>query len=81
MRGILPEGLRKVILCLCAFSKEFFSRVLDRNRLEKLKEELVKTLFFPQPFFDIMVHLIIHLECQACLCGLVQYRWMYPIES
>ncbi|XP_043719262.1 uncharacterized protein LOC122667127 [Telopea speciosissima] len=35
---------------------------------------------FPPSFFDIMVHLIIHLAHEASLAGPVQYRWMYPIE-
>ncbi|KAK9183250.1 hypothetical protein WN944_026400 [Citrus x changshan-huyou] len=85
LRGILPEGPRKAILRLCAFFKELCSRVLDRNILEKLEEEVVETLcmlerFFPPSFFDIMVHLTIHLGREARLCGPVQYCWMYPIE-
>ena len=27
-----------------------------------------------------MVHLTVHLATEAKLAGLVQYRWMYPIE-
>ena len=85
LRGILPEGPRKAIIHLCAFFKELCSRVLDRNILEKLEEEVVETLcmlerFFPPSFFDIMVHLTIHLGREARLCGPVRYRWMYPIE-
>ncbi|KAH9681147.1 hypothetical protein KPL71_026853 [Citrus sinensis] len=82
LRGILPEGPRKAILRLRAFFKELCSRVLDRNILEKLEEEVVETLcmlerFFPPSFFDIMVHLTIHLGREARLCGPVQYCWMY----
>jgi hypothetical protein len=35
---------------------------------------------FPPAFFDIMVHLAVHLPREAELAGPVQYRWMYPIE-
>ena len=35
---------------------------------------------FPPAFFDIMVHLMIHLPKEALLGGLVHYRWMYPYE-
>jgi len=35
---------------------------------------------FPPAFFDIMVHVAIHLPREAELAGPVQYRWMYPIE-
>ena len=35
---------------------------------------------FPPSFFDIMMHLPMHLASEAKIAGLVQYRWMYPIE-
>lgn len=35
---------------------------------------------FPPAFFDVMVHLAVHLPREAILGGPVQYRWMYPIE-
>ncbi|KAK6773745.1 hypothetical protein RDI58_028983 [Solanum bulbocastanum] len=35
---------------------------------------------FPPSFFDVMVHLPIHLANEAMLGGPVKYRWMYPIE-
>ena len=40
-------------------------------RLEKL---------FPPAFFDIMVHLVVHLSDEALLRGPVQYGWMFPVE-
>ena len=35
---------------------------------------------FPPAFFDVMVHLSIHLIDDALLRGPVQYGWMYPVE-
>ena len=35
---------------------------------------------FPPAFFDIMVHLTIHLAREAQIAGPVQFRWMYPFE-
>ncbi|KAL4301596.1 hypothetical protein AHAS_Ahas17G0316700 [Arachis hypogaea] len=35
---------------------------------------------FPPSFFDIMIHLPIHLANKVRLGGLVQFRWMYPLE-
>jgi len=32
-------------------------------------------------FFDIMVHLPIHLVDEARIAGPMQYRWMYPIDK
>ena len=37
-------------------------------------------MFFPPSFFDIMVHLLVHLVREIEFCGPVYLRWMYPIE-
>jgi hypothetical protein len=37
-------------------------------------------MIFPPAFFDIMMHLPVHLAEEAKLGGPVCYRWMYPIE-
>jgi hypothetical protein len=34
----------------------------------------------PPSFFDIMVHLTIHLVEELFICGPVHVRWMYPYE-
>src|SRR4051812_28387779 len=36
--------------------------------------------FLPPSFFDSMEHLLVHLAYKACICGPIQYRWMYPFE-
>ncbi|CAL8174093.1 unnamed protein product [Prunus armeniaca] len=36
--------------------------------------------YFPPSFFDIMVHLVVHLVREVRLCGPVYFRWMYPFE-
>ena len=46
---------------------------------------MVLTLFelekiFPPSFFDIMIHLIVHLVKELRLCGPVFYRWRYAFE-
>ncbi|XP_065860184.1 uncharacterized protein [Euphorbia lathyris] len=53
--------------------------------LERLELQIPITLcklekIFPPAFFDVMVHLAVHLATEAKLGGPVQYRWMYPIE-
>ncbi|XP_028116992.1 uncharacterized protein LOC114314735 [Camellia sinensis] len=40
----------------------------------------ISIALFELAFFDVMVHLAIHLSRETILGGLVQYRWMYPIE-
>jgi len=37
-------------------------------------------MYFPPSFFDIMVHLIVHLVREIRLCGSVFLRWMYSKE-
>jgi len=38
-------------------------------------------MIFPQSFFDIMVHLHVHLVREIKFYGPVYLRWMYPIEN
>ena len=85
LKGLLPEGLRKAIFRLSSFFKELCQRVLNKKRLEELEDEIMETLcllemYFPPSFFDIMIHLTIHIGREAKLCGPVHYRWMYPFE-
>ena len=37
-------------------------------------------MYFPLAFFDIMVHLIVHLFREIKCCGPIYLRWMYPAE-
>ena len=53
--------------------------------MEKAEEHIVLVLsklelIFPPAFFDIMVHLVMHLPEEAILRGSVQMRWMYPFK-
>ncbi|XP_004309364.1 PREDICTED: uncharacterized protein LOC101306581 [Fragaria vesca subsp. vesca] len=85
LKGLLPEGLRKAIWRLSSFFNELCQRVLDKKRLEELEDEIVLTLcllerYFPPSFFDIMIHLTIHIGREAKLCGPVHFRWMYPFK-
>ncbi|XP_023747773.1 uncharacterized protein LOC111895950 [Lactuca sativa] len=55
------------------------------DELDKLQEELCVTLcllekHFPPSFFDVMIHLIVHLTREVKLCGPIFFRWMYPFE-
>ena len=36
--------------------------------------------YFPPSFFDIMIHLTVHLVREVRLCGPGYLRWMYPFE-
>ena len=59
--------------------------MVDVPALDKLQNDVVVTLcllekYFPPSFFDIMLHLTMHLVREVKLCGPVYLRWMYPCE-
>jgi len=37
-------------------------------------------MYFPPAFFDIMIHLIVHLVREIKCCGPVYLRWMYLVK-
>ncbi|XP_026449878.1 uncharacterized protein LOC113350028 [Papaver somniferum] len=83
LKGLLPDGPSTAINRLCSYFNEICQRVVDLTRLLELEEEIVLTLcmlemYFPPSFFDVMIHLTIHLAREVRLCGPVQYRRMYP---
>lgn len=70
---------------MCLFFTEICSKSYEVSKLPKIQSDIVETLFllekyFLPSFFDIMVHLTIHLVREIELCGPVFYRWMYPFE-
>ncbi|CAK8541326.1 unnamed protein product [Lathyrus sativus] len=85
IRGILPNNVRKTITRLCLFFNAICCKAIDPLKLENLENESAVILcqlemYFPPSFFDIMVHLIVHLVREIRLCGPIYLRWMYPIE-
>jgi len=85
IRGILPKNVRHALIRLCLFFNDICSKVIDPNKLDELENESIFILcrlemFFPPSFFDIMVHLIVHLVREIRMCGPVYLRWMYPFE-
>lgn len=85
LRNLLPSGPRTTIFRICAFFNQLCQRVIDRNALEKLESDMYETIcmlemYYLPAFFDIMIHLTIHLGREARLCGPVHYRWMFPFE-
>ncbi|KAL6506180.1 hypothetical protein OROGR_024361 [Orobanche gracilis] len=85
IRSIFPEKVRVTITKLCWFFKSMSSKVIDPRRLSYLQRQIVETLcevemYFPPSFFDIMVHLNVHLIYETRMCGPARMRWMYPVE-
>ncbi|KAL0413445.1 UNVERIFIED_CONTAM: hypothetical protein Sradi_1546200 [Sesamum radiatum] len=85
LRRTLPKIARTVLIDLCGVFKELCSKVFDTTEFERIESQTIMTLcelekLFPPSFFDVMVHLVIHLVEEARIAGPVHYRWMYPIE-
>ena len=77
--------MSKALIQLCTFFKELTSRSLKVEVLEQLERDIAIILcklerIFPPGFFDVMVHLTMHLASEALIGGPTQFRWMYPFE-
>ncbi|KAL3616094.1 hypothetical protein CASFOL_040388 [Castilleja foliolosa] len=85
IRGSVTKEVREVLTELGHFFQNLCCKKLNKTELEKMKEDICLILcklekIYPPAFFDVMVHLSIHLPDEAILGGPVQFRWMYPIE-
>lgn len=85
IRRILPENVCVPLIRLSNFFQKMFSPVIRISEMEELEYEIAETIcqlekIFPLSFFDIMLHLPIHLAHEARLAGPVQYRNIFPIE-
>ncbi|KAM6552349.1 hypothetical protein CsatB_002157 [Cannabis sativa] len=81
----LSKEVSSTIIELCNFFRILCSRTLNVKDMEKAQGDLIHILckmerIYPPAFFDIMIHLVIHLPEEAILGGLVFMRWMYPFE-
>ena len=85
VKDLLPKHASDALIEFSNFFKELCSKVLCQKDLDKLDKQIplilckLEQIFLPS-FFDIMVHLAVHLAWEAKVAGLVQYRWMYPVE-
>ena len=73
------------IIRMSNFFNGIWKKSIDPKDLDNLQSEIVETLcqfegIFPPAFFDIMVHLPVHLVEEIKLGGPVSIRCMYAIE-
>lgn len=85
IRGCLTKEVRVVLYELSEFIQRLCGRTMYLDVLEKQEEKIVVILcklerLLPPSFFDIMIHLLIHLPYEAKVAGPPQYRWMFPFE-
>lgn len=84
-RGFLPKHVYEPLVELSSFFRNLCSKTITVEQLEALEKKIPYTLcklemVFPPAFFDVMVHLVVHLAAEAKIAGPVCYRWMYPVE-
>ena len=85
MHGYLGGDVQTALIELGVFFRELYCQKLKINLLEKSEKNIVLILcklekkILPS-FFDVMVHLAIHLPKKALLAGSIHYRWMNLIE-
>jgi len=80
LRGLVRKDVYEVM-----FFRQLCSKTLKVDALYQIKKDIVLILcklekIYPPAFFDVVVHLEVHLPDQVLLRGPVQYGWMYPIE-
>ncbi|KAM6565737.1 hypothetical protein CsatA_024865 [Cannabis sativa] len=85
VRKFLPKDVSTTIAELCNFFRQVCSRTINFKDMEEAQKDLILILcklelIFPPAFFDIMIHLVLHLPEEAILGGPVFMRWMYPFE-
>ena len=85
LRGLGRPDLYRAVAELGQFFRELCSRNIRIDALGHLRDKIPTILcdlekIYPPAFFDVMVHLAVHLPDEALLRGPVQYGWMYPIE-
>ncbi|XP_021734985.1 uncharacterized protein LOC110701677 [Chenopodium quinoa] len=85
LKNVLPKQVASTLIRLGSFFRGLCRKVLKPKDLVDLESEIIQILcqlekIFPPSFFDIMIHLSLHLVEEARLGGLVQGRWMYPKE-
>ena len=85
MRSCGCDHLAMVVVRVSRLFKRICSKKVDCAEREALFEECAETLCvlekeMPPAFFDIMVHLCIHVVQELFICGPIHVRWMYPFE-
>ena len=85
VRKILAEIVSAAVIRVSNFFKKICSPVIRITDMESLEADIAETLslletIFLPAFFDIMVHLMVHLPAQARIADPVHFRSMWPVE-
>ena len=85
LRHLMHRGPRQAIIRLARLFTMICKKVINVTELDSLQQYAAETMslmevWFPPSFFDIMVHLPIHLVRQVKFCGPIANAWCYPVE-
>ena len=66
MRGVMDEHVRETLFGLCNFFDVISQKSITLKKLKRIREEIIVILFelemyLPPAFFDVMVHLLVHI--------------------
>ena len=85
IRGIMDKHVRETLFGLCNFFDVISRKSIGIRQLTRLQEEIVVIvceleMYFPPAFFDVMVHLLLHVVEDIVQLGPPFLRSMMPFE-
>lgn len=85
LRDVGDAGVAATVTRLCRVFCRVCAKVVHEDSKAEMMTDVAEVLAglekdFPPSFFDVMVHLTVHLVEELFMCGPVQTRWMYPFE-
>lgn len=85
IRGIMDKHVRETLFGLCNFFDVISRKSITRKQISRLQEEIVVILcelemYFPPAFFDICVHLLVHIMDDIIDLGPLFQHNMMPFE-
>ncbi|KAK1609678.1 hypothetical protein QYE76_033351 [Lolium multiflorum] len=85
IRGIMDAHVRETLFGLCNFFDVISRKSVGVRQLRRLQEEIVVILYelemyFPPAFFDVMVHLLVHIVEDIIQRGPTFLHSMMPFE-
>ena len=85
LRGIMDPHVRQTLLDLCNFFDVISRKSISMKKAVRLQEEIIVILneleiYFPPAFFDVMVHLLIHVVDDIIQLGPMFLHGMMPFE-
>ena len=85
IRGIMDKHVRETLFGLCNFFDVISRKSIGIKELTRLQEEIVVILceleiYFPPAFFDVMLHLLLHVVEDIVQLGPPFLRSMMPFE-